>query len=613
MFLIQRHMHLFKRFLFLLAPYSLLRVGFYFYHLSIYKHFNQNDIFESLILGLRFDVAAICLLNIPSILLALIPSKNSKFLFFERVIFVVINTAGFIASLDDYELFSFMGKRLSFDLFVITDDIWEQLPQLVLNFWYFPLIGLIFGLFFYFFDRAFFSIKKKKAQGVWLQILSSFFLVALSFVGIRGGLQHKSINVQSAFSQGRNELGHLVLNTPYHFLRTLKNQSEKKLTYFKSDDEAINIIMNRRDLRSQNLIESKKNIVFIIVESFSLEYVEKGYTPFLSELIKSSRYFTRHIANGRRSIEALPSLLCGLPALLDEPISKSIFQSNKFTCMPKILKSHGYKNYFFHGGAKGTMGFESYTLASGFDRYFSREDYPNKDDYDGTWGIFDGPFLDYSATEIRKMEEPFLASLFTLSSHQPYSVPVALKGKFPKGTLDIHESIGYADNSLKLFFEKIKNEPWFLNTVFFITSDHTSKLESHKFQNLVGHYRVPFLIYDPNAPVGENIAKVTQHSDIPKMMLNYVGINGEDLPATSVGLKDDDQGYALNYADGREYWMATKDEVVRLSKDQTQKLYNYDWETGALSAVGPSEDPLLKAYMQYYINGLINNNLSIYR
>jgi len=613
MFLIQRHLRLFKRFLFLLLPYSLLRVGFYLYHLNTFKHFNQNEIFESLILGLRFDVAAICLLNIPSILLALIPSKNSKFLFFERLIFVVVNTAGIIASLDDYELFSFMGKRLSYDLFVITEDIWEQLPQLALNFWYFPVIGLVYAILFYFFDKNFFSLKKRKRQHVLLQFFSTFFLMGISFMGIRGGLQHKSINIQSAFTQGKNELGHLVLNTHYHFLRTLKNKSQKKLNYFKTDDDAINIILSRRDLRSKTYQDNKKNIVYIILESFSSEYLEKGYTPFLEELIQKSRYFSHHLANGRRSIEALPSLLCGLPALLDEPLSKSIFQGNKFICMPKILKDHGYTNYFFHGGAKGTMGFESYTLASGFDRYFYRSDYPNKDDFDGTWGIYDGPFLEYSATEISKMPGPFMASIFTLSSHQPYSVPIALKGKFPKGTLDIHESIGYADYSLKLFFEKIKTEPWFKNTVFFITADHTSKLESRKFQNLIGYYRVPFLIYDPTAANKEKVIKVTQHSDIPKMVLNYVGINGEELPATSVGLKDDDKGFALNYADGREYWMATENRVLRLFKDQSQKLYNYDWESGEMSLVGVSDDPLLKAYMQYYINGLINNNLSIYR
>lgn len=612
MYLVDSHFRLFKRFLFLLVPYSLLRIGFYFYHLDIYKHFTQDEVFKSFVLGLRFDVAAILLLNIPIIILSLIPSKNSKFLFFERFLFVVINSVGIIAALDDYELFLFMGKRLSFDLFMITDDIWDQLPQLVLNFWYFPLVGLVFGISYYFFDRKYFQLKGRNPKVIF-RIISSVCLLGLSFIGIRGGLQHKSINVQSAFTQGKNELGHLVLNTPYHFLRTLKNKSQTKLTYFAKDEEAINTIMNRRDLRSQIGNKNKKNIVLIILESVSLEYMEKGYTPFLDELKKQSAFFSHHLANGRRSIEALPSLLCGLPSLLDEPISKSIFQGNKFACLPKILKAHAYTNYFFHGGSRGTMGFESYTLSNGFDRYFSREDYPKKTDFDGTWGIYDGPYLEYVADEINKMPKPFMAGIFTLSSHQPYSVPAALKGKFPKGCLEIHASIGYADYALKNFFEKIKNEPWFSETVFFITSDHTSKLESHKFQNIIGRYRVPLLIYAPGAQSEFNTQKVTQHSDIPKIILNSVGLPGDELPATSIGIKNDDKGYALNYVDGQEYLLISEREVISLSKDQTQKLYNYDWETGNMTLVSTSQDPLLKAYLQYFINGLINNNLSIYR
>jgi phosphoglycerol transferase MdoB-like AlkP superfamily enzyme len=559
---------------------------------------------------LRFDIAAIFLLNLPIILLSLIPSKNSKFVFFERFLFIVINSAGIIAALDDYELFLFMGKRLSFDLFMITDDIWDQLPQLVLNFWYFPLVGLVFGITYYFFDKYNFKPKENKTKLVF-QILSSISFLGLSFIGIRGGLQHKSINVQTAFTQGKNELGHLVLNTPYHFLRTLKNKSQTKINYFAKDEEAINIIINRRDLRSQATEKTNKNIILIILESVSLEYMEKGYTPFLDELKKRSNFFPYHLANGRRSIEALPSLLCGLPSLLDEPISKSIFQGNKFSCMPEILKANGYTNYFFHGGSRGTMGFESYTLSNGFDRYFSREDYPEKSDFDGTWGIYDGPYLEYVAEEIKKMPKPFMAGVFTLSSHQPYSVPEKLRGRFPKGTLEIHESIGYADYALKNFFEKIKQEPWFSETVFFITSDHTSKLESQKFQNLIGRYRVPFLIYAPNFRIESKTQKVTEHSDIPKIVLNVAGISGDELPATSVGLKNDDLGYALNYVDGQEYLLVSEKEVLTLSKDNSQKLYNYDWDTGKMSLVGNSDDPLLKAYLQYFINGLINNNLSI--
>ncbi len=597
-----QQVRLLKRLLFLLIPYSLLRIGFYFYHLNIYKQFTQEEIFESFLMGIRFDVAAIVLVNVVPILLSFIKTFNHRFITFERMLFIFLNTAAFIVAIDDFELFLFMGKRLSLDFFVITDDILEQLPQIMLNYWYLPFIAISFGVGFYFFDKRFFTLKNRKTT--WFSYVSGVLLLGLCFVGIRGGLQHKSINVQSAFIQGKNELGHLVLNSPYHFLRTLKNTQMKPLKYFSSSDEAKNIILNQRDFRDGFQGKKNTNVVLIILESFSSEYVEKGYAPFLSELMKNHTFLPKHLANGRRSIEALPSILCGLPSLLDEPVSKSIYSGNKFSCFPKILKDAGYTNYFFHAGARGTMGFESYTLANGFEKYFARDDYGSSD-FDGTWGVFDGPYLQYVVKNITQMKEPFLAGVFTLSSHQPYTIPAEFKGKFPKGHLEIHESVGYTDFALRKFFESAQKEKWFANTVFLITSDHSQKIETKKYQNLVGRYRVPLIIVG-----GEKVElnKVTQHSDIPKTVLDMVEVEGE-LPATSVSAYSGDEGAAINFADGSTFYLATDDTVYTLDKK-----YSYDWETGAMiEGENLPENPLLKAYLQYFINGLINNNLSLYR
>ncbi len=592
---------LFKRFSLLLFIYTLLRIGFYFYHLSVYRHFTQDEIFESFILGIRFDIAAILLVNSPIILLSLFLTRNSFVLFFERLLFVILNSAAILIAVDDFELFHFMGKRLSYDLFVITDDIIDQLPQLVMNFWYLPLSVFSFGVIFYYFDRKYFQLIEMKSS--WRSHLFSLFIVGVSFIGIRGGLQHKSINVQSAFIQGKNELGHLVLNSPYHFLRTLKNEPKKKLNYFKSDDEAKNIILNRREFREVFKGQNKANVVLIILESFSSEYVEKGYAPFLSELKNKGAYFDRHLANGRRSIESLPSLLCGQPSLLNEPISKSIYAGNKFNCFPKNLKEAGYTNFFFHAGAKGTMGFEAYTLANGFDKYFSKEDYGDKD-FDGTWGIFDLPFLQFTAKQISQLKEPFLVGVFTLSSHQPYKIPDEFKGKFSKGTLEIHESIGYTDLSLRKFFESIQNESWFKNTYFIITADHSQKVETKKYSNIIGRYRVPLLVLGPGIKP-ETKQKVTQHSDIPRTILDLVEVEGE-MPATSVSAFNDDVGLALNYADGTTYFMVSDHFFFTLDSRQ-----EYDWDSGRLSTHQSDSGELLKAYLQYFINGLITNNLSI--
>jgi phosphoglycerol transferase MdoB-like AlkP superfamily enzyme len=598
------HKRLAKRFLFLLIPYFLLRIGFYFYHQNIYQQFETATILESLLLGMRFDIAAICLINLPIILLALVPSANSRFLKFERALFVLINLVGFIISLNDYELFLFMGKRLSFDIFAVTSDILDQLPQIARYYWYFPVVSFALAWGLSVFDEKFFERGFHKPL-LKTQLIGGLFILGLSFAGIRGGLQHKSINVQSAFVQGRNELGHLVLNTPYHFLRTLKNRRIEKLHFFRNDEEAKAILLKERTF-SRGKSSSKKNVVLVILESFSLEYMEQGYTPFLESLKAEGLFFERHLANGRRSIEALPSLLCGLPALIDEPLSKSIFQGNKFTCMPKLLKEAGYTNHFFHSGAKGTMGFESYSLASGFDRYFSKDDYPGED-YDGTWGIYDGPYLQYVVRMISKMPRPFLASVFTISSHQPYKIPDSMKGKFKKGTLEIHESIGYTDFALQKFFESAMKEEWFKDTIFIITADHTQKLETKKFQNIVGRYRVPLLIV--GAEKGK-IQKVTQHADIPHAILDLLGIEGR-LPLVATSFFSKDSGRAINYADGSMYYLIRDSSLYTLDNAKNGFVQELDWETGSLRGKNPNEAIELKANLQYFINGLINNNLSL--
>ncbi len=260
------------------------------------------------------------------------------------------------------------------------------------------------------------------------------------------------------------------------------------------------------------------------------------------------------------------------------------------------------------------MGFESYTLAHGFDKYYSRNDYVREKDFDGHWGIFDGPFFQFFIDELKVTKQPFLAGFFSLSSHQPYSLPEEFQGKFPKGSLEIHESIGYADDSLRKFFQRAKNEKWFANTIFIITADHTSKLETKKFQNQIGRYRVPLLIHSPDQSwKGFDTEKVTQHSDIPKTILDFAGLPAEEMPATGVSILSGDQGFALNYADGQEYLFVTKNEVLKLNKNGDQKSYQYDWETGSMTTPVPNQDPILKAYLQYFQNGLMNNNLSIYR
>jgi phosphoglycerol transferase MdoB-like AlkP superfamily enzyme len=210
------------------------------------------------------------------------------------------------------------------------------------------------------------------------------------------------------------------------------------------------------------------------------------------------------------------------------------------------------------------------------------------------------------------MKAPFMAGIFTLSSHQPYAVPKQYAGKFPKGNLEIHESIGYTDFSLREFFKTIETKSWYKNTIFIITADHTSKLESKEFQNIIGHYRVPLLIFNPMEPQGSVIEKVSQHSDIPKIVLDTLGLKGE-LPLTSKNVLKNVEGNALNFINGSDFILINKDHFLLQKNDQQTLKYSYNWDTGESELIGESSDQLLKAYLQYFFNSLINNKFPPYR
>ena len=63
------------------------------------------------------------------------------------------------------------------------------------------------------------------------------------------------------------------------------------------------------------------------------------------------------------------------------------------------------------------MGFDAFANLSGFDDYFGKTEYNNDDDYDGIWGIWDEPFLQYFAKQMNTFKQPFYTTLFTVSSH----------------------------------------------------------------------------------------------------------------------------------------------------------------------------------------------------
>jgi phosphoglycerol transferase MdoB-like AlkP superfamily enzyme len=213
-----------------------------------------------------------------------------------------------------------------------------------------------------------------------------------------------------------------------------------------------------------------------------------------------------------------------MPSWMDRPYSGSNYATNTIESLAGLLGESGYHTSFFHGGNNGTMGFDNFARLAGVTNYYGRNEYNNEKDYDGHWGIWDEPFLQFFARQLQVFPQPFFSSVFTLSSHHPYNVPMKYYDRFREGTIPILKSIQYADFALGEFFKTARYMPWYQNTLFVFTADHAAQSVERIYSSSTGRYAIPIAFFCPSDTVLRGTdSTVAQQIDIMPTVLNYLG------------------------------------------------------------------------------------------
>jgi len=597
-----------------LCLFSVLRILFYLFNLSSFPDAQLINFIG----GIRFDWMTIIILYSPYLLLYPFlfdrKSKVLKFLFiFSTIIAIILNGI-------DFEYYKFTLKRTTFDLFStkgLTNDIGNLIGSFIVDFWY---IILICALFFIFIIKLYSRVSTLKMEPLkWQQrVLYAFILFIFYGIGFRGGLQHRPLNPLQASQYANNQNIPLVLNTPFTIIKSSYKQGLEEKKYFLEDE--LSTIYTPLQSFQIDSTPKKLNVVLLIVESLSKEYIGglnsyEGYTPFFDSLMNNSLVFSNAFANGKKSIESLPAILSGIPTLMNESYVSGKYSGNQIESIASFLKQKGYQTSFYHGGENGTMGFKAYTQVAGIDEYFGRDEYPNKGDYDGKWGIFDEPFLQFCANDMSKKEQPFFASIFTLSSHHPYTIPEKHKGKFKEGPIPILQSIGYADYSLKQFFKTVKKETWFDETLFIIMADHTQHSYQKSYLNPLGFYRIPILFYSPKYISPKLDKRVVQQNDLFPSLIDFLGLDGEIVSFGNSFFSKDSSSFSISYLN-ELYQFVEGDYFLLFDGEKVVSFFN--WKTDPLlksnilqkdSNIVAIHEEKLKAIIQQYNNRLIRNQL----
>ncbi|MBC7531435.1 MAG: sulfatase-like hydrolase/transferase [Oligoflexus sp.] len=608
----------------LLGLYSLVRILFYILNRQLFLYSSTQEIILACLNGIRYDLAAIALINTLFFVLYLIPMR--RFERSKRIVlglsFTLVNGFALSCNVIDLEYFRFTGKRITMDSFLLARDIGDQTAQIAIYYWYFSLLQIaMFALIAWtcFHVSGSVSKMKRNTRVEWKTLICAILLGGLA---IRGGFQAKPLIPASAFSQNP-ELGSLVLNSTFTILKSSDKAAVVALHEMPWDEVKKTILSDGMGPLDSPLSEQwikPKNVVVVILESFGSEYVfppsgKPAYAPFLKSLALSGSFFDNAYANGRRSIDALPAIFAGIPQWMEPPFITSPYQTNRIVGVPQIFQKAGYETVFYHGGNNGTMFFDVMTKRLGFDEYVGADQYPDRKDYDGKWGIFDEPFLKYMAKDLSQRTKPFLATVFTLSSHHPYTIPTEHTNEFPKGSLEIHESVGYADLALKRFYKTAQKEPWFKDTLFIFTADHTSKQEYLENDNIPGRFHVPLILIMNDQPLpfaAETYHMPVQHADIEATLLDLARLAppesshfGESLcrPITRPGIiVFESDGYHLvgNHS-GTSWWKDGRTQSFPLLGQAAQGLADpYQIEKNVR---------FLKANAHYYNNGMVENKL----
>ncbi len=625
------------RILIILLLFSVSRAGFYVFNNKMFPGLTAGEFLTIMRGGLLFDISATVYINMVFILFQLVPfdfrygrkyQKSLAWLFF------ITNGVAFAANTADFVYYRFVFKRATSDIFGTFEgepNILKMILRFLIDYWPATLFCITLWVVMVWLYRRLEPVKPQPSNRTVYTIVNILMIplaAGLLIGGARGSLNESTRPISNSnaarYVKDPKNVA-IVINTPFSIFRTSGKKPLEKKNFFNEDE--LKVLFDPHHIPSGDKPVKSENVVVIILESFGREYIGalnrdldsgkySGYTPFIDSLINVSLTFDVSLANGKKSIDAMPSILASIPSL-ETPYTISHYSNNQIEGLASHLKKKGYYTTFFHGALSGSMGFDSFARMSGFEDYVSYEDYPYSGDTDGMWGIWDEPFFGYFAEKMKEFPQPFLASVFSLSSHHPFIVPEKYRNKFKKGPVPIAEVVGYTDFALGEFFRKISSEPFFENTLFVITADHTNESIHKEFQNSFGLYSVPVILYKPGSDLKGIKNRIAQQIDIMPTVLHYLNYDEEFIAFGNDLFDDSYEPFAFN-TNGSTYHLYMRDHILIMIDYKPVGLYNYKSDKFLEIDLKEKEPDLLllmenklKAIIQSYNSRLIDNNMIV--
>ncbi|QZT38116.1 LTA synthase family protein [Halosquirtibacter xylanolyticus] len=536
----------FKIFIFWTIVFQFGRLVFALYELPQTSALDFTIILQAFSHGVRQDFSAsgyITMLNGIFLMLFLMLGVRKNRVFFRVLNLILMIIVASIVSID-CELYRNWGLHMDATPLLYLQTPKEAMASTTpLQMSFTLLITLLIVLASnWLYGRLFQSnlwYEGKKKLYRYAAINSVLLLSALMIIPIRGGFGIAPMNSGTVYFSKDLYPNHLAVNSSWNFLYSVTKMDDFASPYrFMDNTEANNIrekIFHKSPIVSPMKESGEKpNVLVVLMESFSGKLVGalgyKDYTPNLTKIANNNILFTNIYSTGDRSDRGIVGVISGYPSEPTASIMKYPQKSQQLPFVTKALEAYGYKTTYYYGGDTDFANMHSYLVNADFDKVVDMSYFDPKD-YNSKWGVHDGVMLDFLLNDINKdvaaSDTPFFKMVFTLSSHEPFEVPMETVIKGDSEQDKFLNSVTYTDRCLGRFYNEAKKQPWFKNTLIVFVADHGHRLPYDSNANDPEKYHIPMILAGGVVQKDTVVVKSGSNTDVPATILGQLGVSSE--------------------------------------------------------------------------------------
>ena len=585
---------------------------FLVYHLSQTNTLEASEISNVFIYGLRMDASFAGYICILPFLLVLLQTVFTK-LKIRNIVSVYTATLIIILSfltIADLELYSAWGFRMDatpLQYFKNPKEMGATISSAPV--FKLLIIFVLFSALFIFLYKKYFSLffyNKQKNFRV-ADLLISIFLFAFLFVPIRGGFQKIPMNISDVYFSEKLFADHAAINLPWNIMFSILNKNNPKnpFDYFpkKKAEQLVHELYNTGPLKIPSILSVEKtNIIIIILESYTAKWVGclggvPGVTPNLDRIAADGLLFTNIYAAGDRSEKGQIAILSGYPNQATHSIIKTPNKTRGLPSLNRSLEKEGYQSSFTYGGELEFANIKSYLVNVGFDKLTDKYSFPVSQ-RTTSWGVHDEFVLNRFYEDLKNEKQPFFATLFTLSSHEPYDVPMKPHFKGKDETTLFKNSVYYTDSVIGNFINKSKMESWWKNTLIVFVADHGHPLPGQDANDRPSKFHIPLIFSGGALKVKGKVDNIGSQTDIATTILHQLKLPAEGFNWGKDLLDSSARQFAF-YCFNNGFGFVTPKGAATMDNVSKQFIYkdkNFD----------TSDIKFGKAYMQFSFQDYLN-------